>query len=152
MIGRIARWLGLVTGVVLLGIQAVPYGHRHTNPPVRKEPRWDTPQTRELTVRACFDCHSNQTVWPWYSNIAPVSWLVQRDVESGRRELNYSEWDRPQDEGAESAGSLRTGRMPPWYYPWARLSSAERQALLRGLETTFGSNGAEEDEKTNTKR
>jgi hypothetical protein len=124
--------------VLILGIQLVPYGRDHTNPPVRREPAWNSPQTRELAVRGCFDCHSNQTVWPWYSHIAPVSWLVQRDVDVGRRKVNYSEWDRRQEEAAESAETVQKGSMPPWYYPWARLSPSERQALIRGLEATFG--------------
>jgi hypothetical protein len=61
------------------------YGRDHSNPPVRIEPRWDRARTRELAVRACFDCHSNQTRWPWYSHVAPISWLVQHDVEEGAR-------------------------------------------------------------------
>jgi hypothetical protein len=85
--------LSIVGVVVLFGlIQLVPYGRDHTNPPVVAEPAWDSPQTRALAVRACFDCHSNETVWPWYSNVAPASWLVQRDVDDGRRRLNWSEW------------------------------------------------------------
>ena len=72
----------LVLGVIVFAaIQLVPFGHDHTNPPVVAEPAWDSPETRAFAVTACFDCHSNQTVWPWYSNIAPVSWLVQRDVD-----------------------------------------------------------------------
>ena len=56
---------GLVgTFIIILGIQAIPYGRNHTNPPVTVEPAWDSPETRKLVVRACFDCHSNQTVWP----------------------------------------------------------------------------------------
>lgn len=73
------RWslLGFIAIVIL--IQAVPYGRDHLNPPVRAEPQWDSPRTRELSARACFDCHSNETVWPWYSNIAPISWLIESD-------------------------------------------------------------------------
>lgn len=52
--------------------------------------------------------------------------------------MNYSEWDRPQEDAAESAEAVEKGSMPPWYYPWARLSADERQALIRGLEATFG--------------
>ena len=96
--------LGIVVVMGLL-IQVIPYGHDHTNPPVVNEPNWDSPQTREITKRACFDCHSNETVWPWYSNIAPVSWLVYRDVSDGREHLNFSEWDMhpslPEGEGKE---------------------------------------------------
>ncbi|HZU06286.1 MAG TPA: heme-binding domain-containing protein [Chloroflexota bacterium] len=139
---HLARWIGIAVVVVFLGIQLVPYGRAHTNPPVRQEPPWDSPQTRELTVRACYACHSNETTWPWYSYVAPTSWLIQRDVDQGRREVNYSEWDRPQREARESAETVQRGTMPPWYYtllhPAARLSPSEREALIRGLEATFG--------------
>src|SRR5512133_2698015 len=93
---RILIIAGIVVTALGVLIQLVPYGHAHPNPPVTSEPQWDSPQTRALAQRACFDCHSNQTVWPWYSNVAPVSWLVYRDVMEGRRRLNFSEWNRPQ--------------------------------------------------------
>jgi hypothetical protein len=131
--------------VVLLALQLVPYGRRHANPARRIEPAWDSPTTRTLAVRACYDCHSNETVWPWYSHVAPLSWLVQRDVDEGRRELNFSEWDRVREGGRESAESVRKGEMPPWFYtlthPGARLSRADTQALIRGLEATLGAKG-----------
>ena len=138
MIKAWTRWFLIGLGVIVLLIQLIPYGHDHTNPSVRAEPAWDNPRTRELAVRACFDCHSNQTTWPWFSNLAPISWLIQWDVEKGRRELNFSEWNRSQKEARESASTVRKGSMPPWYYPWAGLSSAERQDLIRGLEVTLG--------------
>jgi hypothetical protein len=142
------RWLGipvLAVGLLLILIQGVPYGRAHTNPPVRQEPTWDSAQTRALAVRACFDCHSNQTDWPWYTNVAPVSWLAQRDVERGRRELNFSEWDRRQEGGREASETVQKGSMPPGYYvlvhPDAQLSVTERQMLLSGLVTmSSGSN------------
>ena len=132
----------IALGVLFLLMQLVPYGRDHTNPPVQQEPPWDSPQTRALAVRACYDCHSNETVWPWYSNVAPVSWLIQHDVDEGRSEVNFSEWNRPQPEANESAETVREGSMPPWYYlplhPDARLSPEELDALARGLEATFG--------------
>jgi hypothetical protein len=70
---RILRLLLIVGVVVFVAIQLVPYGRDHTNPPVTAEPRWDSPQTRTLAVSACFDCHSNETAWPWYTNVAPFS-------------------------------------------------------------------------------
>jgi len=140
--GRIIGIALVVVGVAAVAIQIVPYGRDHTNPPVRQEPRWDSSTTRALARRACFDCHSNETTWPWYTNVAPVSWLTQYDVVEGRRALNYSEWDRPQKEARESAKTVRKGEMPPWFYliprPHARLSDAERAELIRGLEATFG--------------
>jgi mono/diheme cytochrome c family protein len=134
----------------LLVIQLVPYGRDHDNPPVVAEPSWDSAQTRELAVRACFDCHSNETVWPWYSNVAPMSWLVQRDIDEGREHLNYSEWNRPQ-EGEESAETVRENSMPPTSYllthPDARLTDAELAALADGLAATLGGEGEGEGEE-----
>lgn len=138
------KTLLLLVAVVIGGfllIQLVPYGRNHTNPPVIQEPAWDSPQTRALFMRACADCHSNNTVWPWYSNIAPVSWLVYRDTMEGRQKFNVSEWNRPQ-EGEEAAETVIKGEMPPLIYlpthPEARLSAAEKEQLIRGLQATFG--------------
>jgi hypothetical protein len=87
-------------------IQLVPYGRDHGNPPVTGEPTWDASETRALVKQACFDCHSNETEWPAYASIAPVSWLVQRDVNEGRAVLNFSEWPRPQQELSEHTTSF----------------------------------------------
>jgi hypothetical protein len=73
---KVLLWAVVGGAAAFLVIQLIPYGHDHTNPPVVKEAPWDSPRTRELAVGACFDCHSNETVWPWYSNIAPGSWLL----------------------------------------------------------------------------
>ncbi len=154
------RVLGVLV-VFLLLIQLVPYGHNHTNPPVVAEPKWDSPQTRTLAARACFDCHSNETVWPWYSNVAPVSWLIARDVEEGRSKLNFSGpsegagGEGGEGEGGEGgegeggerggesddvAGLIRSGEMPPWYFlvlhPNAKLTTAEKEALISGLQAS----------------
>jgi mono/diheme cytochrome c family protein len=132
---------------LFLLIQLVPFGRDHTNPPVVQEPQWDSPQTRELMQRACFDCHSNETVWPWYSNVAPVSWLVQRDTDEGRAKLNFSEWGMGEQETEEIYETVAEGEMPPPMYlithPEARLSAAEKEALLVGLQATFGSGGGD---------
>ena len=135
--------VGIVVAVVVfvIALQLVPYGHAHTNPPVQAEPRWDSPQTRELAKRVCFDCHSNETVWPWYSNIAPVSWLIQHDVDEGLSRLNFSEWNRPQREARNAARQIQRGAMPLSNYlmmhPSAKLSSEEAQALIRGLNASL---------------
>jgi hypothetical protein len=138
--GMKMTWLGraalaVVGGLVL--IQLVPYGRQHTNPPVTAEPPWP-PGARTVAARACFDCHSNETNWPWYSHVAPVSWLVFRDTMEGRRQLNFSEWDKPQREADEAANEVREGEMPlAIYLPLhhdAKLSPAERAALIEALE------------------
>ncbi|MEP7287181.1 MAG: heme-binding domain-containing protein [Chloroflexota bacterium] len=136
--------LGIVLAAVVLFvlIQLIPYGHNHTNPPVSQEVQWDSPQTRDLAVRACYDCHSNQTVWPWYSNVAPVSWLIQHDVEEGRQYLNFSEWDKPQPKADRAADQVQRGEMPKSNYlplhPSANLTPAEKDMLIQGLRATVG--------------
>ena len=135
-------WGGLAV-LLLFGLaQAVPYGRSHSNPPVTMEPKWDSPQTRELAARACFDCHSNLTKWRWYSNVAPASWLVQRDVDGGRAAFNFSEWNRPQDTGVgDLVEAIRGGSMPPWFYTIlhsnAALGAADKNALIKGLQATL---------------
>src|SRR5262245_11935800 len=122
--------------------QLVPYGRNHTNPAVVQEPKWDSAETRALVRGACFDCHSNETRWPAYSSIAPSSWLVQNDVDAGRRHLNFSEWHRQQRHAKDAAEQVQSGEMPPVYYGWmhpaARLSPADRDRLVRTFETMFG--------------
>jgi Haem-binding domain len=127
--------------LALLAIQLVPYGRDHGNPPVMNEPPWDSAATRTLAKQACFDCHSNQTEWPAYASIAPASWLVQRDVDKGRAVLNLWEWQRPQ-EATKASEQLREGEMPPSAYllmhAHARLDTADRDRLARGLTKTLG--------------
>jgi hypothetical protein len=139
---RRLAFAGLGLAALFVVAQAVPYGRSHHNPPTTAEPRWDSAQTRDLAKRACFDCHSNLTTWPWYSNVAPVSWMVQRDVEGGRSQFDFSEWNKPQDVGAgDLVDAIHGGSMPPWYYtiahPRAKLSTAEQDALVRGLVATL---------------
>ena len=130
--------LGVIV-LIVVGIQLIPYGRNHTNPPVLIEPQWDSPRTRDLFTRACADCHSNETVWPWYSNIAPMSWLVQYDVDEGREKFNVSTGS---GEAEESAEKVADGEMPPGKYlllhPAAALSTSEKQEFIQGLLATFG--------------
>ncbi len=128
--------------VAFIAIQVVPYGRDHSNPPVTGEPSWDSAATRDLAVKACFDCHSNETRWPWYSNIAPVSWRLQNHVDEGREKLNLSEWGTGEQETEKIVKVVQEGEMPPWDYlilhPEARLSDADTQTLVEGLGRTFG--------------
>ena len=132
------------TALLMLLIQVIPYGKNHSNPPVVREPVWDSPVTRDLAKRACFDCHSYETIWPGYSKIAPVSWLVQYDVDKGRKELNFSDWQgtREGEQAAKLTREVRKGEMPPLQYypthPEARLSAGDKDALLKGLAATAG--------------
>lgn len=137
----------ILIGLFLL-IQIIPPTWlSQTNPPVLAEPAWDSPQTRALAQRACFDCHSNETKWPIYARIAPVSWLVTRDVVLGREHLNFSEWGTPgagseADEAAEEAAEvIQEGSMPlpiyPPLHPEAQLTAAEKQQLMEGLQKSL---------------
>ncbi len=132
----------LILVVVFAAIQLVPYGRNHTNPAVVQEPNWDSPQTRSLAVTACYACHSNETTWPWYSNIAPVSWLVQHDVEEARQNVNFSDINGRRIEGDELQEVVQRGEMPPAQYTIihknAILSAEERQLLMSGFFNTFG--------------
>jgi hypothetical protein len=131
----------IVIVVLVLLIQFLPYGHTHTNPPVVKEPNWNSPETRQITQKACFDCHSNETIWPWYSNIAPMSWLVQRDVDVARSRMNFSDWGRISGEVGEIIEIVSEGEMPPFQYllmhPGARFSEQEKTRFIDGINATL---------------
>ena len=139
MIGKLLIG-GVITAFV---IQIIPYGKTYTNPPIIGEPTWDSPQTKELFDKACSNCHSNQTTYPWYSKVAPISWLVASDVEEGREHFNVSAWGtQKKNKGDEAAKELKGGDMPPWFYlpthPEAKLTEVQTQELINGLEKTFG--------------
>jgi hypothetical protein len=134
--------LFLLLLVVGLVIQVIPYGRDHDNPLTVKEIEWDSPETRALASGACLDCHSNLTNWPWYTNVAPLSWLTSRDVEEGRATLNFSEWQRPQEADLASVAEvIREDEMPPVQYRLvhssARLTATERQDLETGITKSW---------------
>ena len=150
-----ARTLAINAALLLIfamAIQLIPVPRE--NPPVEREPQWDSPQTRDLAAAACFDCHSNETVWPWYAQVAPFAWVVWYDVTEGREALNFSEWERharaefmdpddpfpPKTLSERITDAIRDGSMPPGTYrlahPAARLSDAEKEALIEGLVRT----------------
>ena len=135
---RKVAWASGALVMLLIAIQLVPVD-RH-NPAVESEVP-ASPEVRAILRRACYDCHSNETVWPWYSGIAPVSWLISQDVHEGREKLNLSTWNRL---GEAERGKLMQkawkavseGEMPPWYYvsihSHAHLSPQDK-TLLRAL-------------------
>jgi hypothetical protein len=137
-------WVVAATLVTFAAIQAVPYGRAHSNPPVTGEPQWATPETRELMVRACYGCHSNEVDYPAYASVAPISWAIQAHVDEGREAVNYSEFATDPGEADESIEVIREGEMPPGYYTRfglhseAKLTDAEIATLIAGLEATPG--------------
>lgn len=103
--------------VVIVGIQFIPV--ERTNPPVQSD--IDAPSdVKAILKKACYDCHSNETNWVWYTKVAPMSFLAVKDVNDGRKHLNFSEWgsytdktDKVMDEIWEE---VREEQMPPWQY------------------------------------
>ncbi len=139
--------LGIVGVILVLCVLIVPPLLFEANPPVQQEPPWNSSQTKALAQRACFDCHSNQTNWPWYDKIPPGSWLAVFDTVRGRRHLNFSEWGTTRLGGEEARGVedvahvIQNGSMPPAMYtlvhPNARLTPQEQQQLIDGLQQTL---------------
>ncbi len=141
--------LGTAAGLatLLVAIQLVPVDL--VDPPVDREVAWDSPRTEELARRACYDCHSNETHWPWYSRVAPASWLAAMDVREGREHLNFSEWSGPNEGLDEVVEVIESGAMPQKRYvvlhPDAALSQREITELIRGLRETFRSDPPAEE-------
>jgi heme-binding protein len=133
------KWLrlaGVAAAVTLIVLQFIPIDR--TNPPARSQPP-ASPEVQAILRRACYDCHSNETNWPWFSHVAPASLLMSRDVKEGRREVNFSTWEnydarRRTRKLNEIAKEVREGDMPPWYYtpihPEAKLSAGDRDKII----------------------
>jgi len=118
-------------------IQLVPYGWHKTNPEVTAEAPWPDAEAEAIARESCYSCHSNETDWPAYSHVAPMSWLVRRDVDRGRAALNFSEWGEG-SEPDDAADEVEDGTMPPSQYTvvhrGAALSEEEAQVLVAALE------------------
>lgn len=130
----------VIGGLVFFGlIQLIPIDR--TNPPTTQEPNWSSPEARALVQKSCFQCHSNQTEWPWYSYIAPASWLIKFDVVEARDQFNFSEWDQNPGYLEDMAKEIQRGSMPPIQYtlfhPDAKLNDQQKQALINALTTTL---------------
>ena len=134
------KWIlriGVILAVALVVIQFVPV--ERVNPPVEGAIQV-TVDLKTVFQRACYDCHSNETVWPWYSRVAPFSWLIAEDVKKGRVELNFSIWDQYNERRKarklkEIVEQVEQSTMPQWYYvllhPEAKLSASDREMILK---------------------
>ena len=144
------KQVGIVVAVLLVLIQLVPVDRE--NPPVETE--LDAPaEVLSLLRRSCYDCHSHETEWPWYSYVAPASWLVAKDVDEGREYLNFSTWNAYDAEKRrhlieEIWEEVEAGEMPLWFYlplhPSARLDEADLE-LLEGWTRAALADGATGD-------
>ena len=152
------RWLRpvLIVGLAMvLALQLVPYGWRHSNPPVVQDAPWPDAASASVARSSCYSCHSNETEWPFYSYVAPMSWLVRHDVESGRDEFNFSNWDRFAADADDAIEVVRSGAMPPDRYtrlhPGATMTEQERAILIDALagmsaDNEHGGDRDDEDE------
>lgn len=146
--GRVRLLIGML---VLVGIQLVPVDQM--NPPAVADA--ELPEdVKRILERSCYDCHSNETRWPWYSQVAPVSWLVTYDVHEAREHLNFSRWDslssKDQAEDMEEVWEeVEEGEMPLWFYlplhPEARLSAGDLEVLRRWTHSR-GSEDSDDDD------
>lgn len=131
------KWAGIVVLVLVAGLQLVPVDR--SNPPVTGEIQVPD-DVKAVLRRACWDCHSNETHWPWYSYVAPLSWRVASHVHDGRKEMNFSEWagvppGRQHKKRQQIWDEVREGNMPLsdylWLHPDAALTDADRESLRR---------------------
>ena len=135
-------WI-LVVGAIglFLLIQLIPFGHTHTNPPTVSEPKWSSPEARAQVKEHCFQCHSNETNWTWYANIAPGSWLIAYDVIEGRDQFNFSDWNNRPGQLDEMIETIQEGEMPPiqyWiFHPSSRLNAQQKQDLIDALSSSL---------------
>ena len=141
------RWILIGVAAVLVLIQLVPVDR--SNPPATEKLVMPD-NVQQIMQRSCFDCHSNETAWPWYSYVAPVSWLVKHDVEEGREHLNFSEWDklnqkRKMKRLEEIVEEVEEGKMPmPIYlimHGDAEVSAAELAVLREWTQQELGNLG-----------
>jgi len=114
------KWAVCFVVLIIIGILSIAFPVDHTNPTVTGE--IEAPEEVMAILRlACYDCHSNETKWPWYSYVAPVSWLVSDDVQDGRKHMNFSVWDTYNDKQKRHkikniVKLVREGEMPLWFY------------------------------------
>ena len=131
-----------VAGILIFGfIQIIPFGHDHSNPATTSEPQWSSSEARALVKEHCFQCHSNETEWPWYSSVAPASWLVSADVIAGRSKFNFSEWNAHPGELDEMIEAIQEGEMPPiqyWiFHPNSRMNDQQKTELINALQNSI---------------
>lgn len=144
----------LLAAALFVVIQFLPLAPAKTNPPVDPARTFTAvmkppPAVSAILQRACVDCHSNETKWPWYADVAPVSWPVRRHVADGRKHLNLSEWLQPGETSFSSWSDLedictavKEKTMPlagyDWMHPEAKLTDADRQAICQWVDSALG--------------
>lgn len=140
---------GLLILLILMQLMPVEY----TNPPVKADLQ-AKPAVKNILKRACYDCHSNETVWPWYSRVVPVAWQIVEHVEHGREDLNFSDWEnytikKREHKMAEIWEEINEGHMPlePYLFMHkdAELTVAEKKIIREWSESNIRSKMSDED-------
>ncbi len=131
--GVFSRVLGIIV-LVFVAFQFIPYGKEKTNPKADKALEIKAPENvMKLFKRSCYDCHSNETKWPWWSYVAPASWSIYDDVINGRKTLNFSTWKnytlKKQQKLKKEIYRTVAGPMPLPQYIWLH-----KNAKLTGNE------------------
>jgi Haem-binding domain len=139
------KWSALALGVLVSSLQVVPLTIETTSPTGRLHPDVEKvvgPEIGAILKRSCKDCHSNDTTWPWYSHIAPVSWVITKHVKQGREKLNFSDWmpgKQTANQLAEVCDAVSKGSMPLHGYkvlhPDARLSTHDVDVICDWADT-----------------
>jgi hypothetical protein len=144
------RFIFIIVVIGIVVAQFVPV--TRDNPPVAADFDGD-PTVKGVLKKSCYDCHSNETIWPWYSYVAPMSWLVASDVEEARQKLNFSDWGTmPPEKQAHAADEMweevEKREMPLAVYLLAhsdaKMSDADR-AILKTWSGTAKSGESEEE-------
>lgn len=144
------RWKRVLLGLVVVLVVAQLMPVTRTNPPVDARTSLLAgdglpPNISAILQRSCQDCHSNRTTWPWYSHVAPVSWVVASDVNGGRRHMNLDEWgsynlEKKQSRLTKICEELKSGDMPDTKYTLihrgAKLTDQQRTTLCDWAEAT----------------
>ncbi len=134
--GSFLRYVGVVV-LIIIAMQFIP-AYKKENPPVDKTKEIDAPkEVMAILKRSCFDCHSNETNWPWYADVAPMSWVVRRDVIEGRKALNFSIWQsydtaKKKELKKQIFRSVVFAMPLPqylWLHPQAKLSKKDKEII-----------------------
>lgn len=138
----VLRRVGIGCLAIFVLMQLVPYGWQHSNPPVIRDAPWPDAASESVARTSCYSCHSNETDWPVYSYVAPMSWLVRYDVDAARDEFNFSDWDEYGDDADDAIEMIEDGEMPLGRYTLihrdAALTDQERQVLIEALRQMSG--------------
>jgi len=143
---KLCKFVIVLVAIIFICIQFVPV--ENTNPPVTGEIN-APPEVLAILQRSCYDCHSNETVWPWYSDVAPMSWLVEKDVIRGRKHVNFSTWTeysaKKQNHSRKEIGEVvAEGEMPLWFYlplhPSAKLTKEDVATIVTWSSAGLGNN------------